>query len=186
MKTPVAIFCLLAVTASVFADPYVIAKQRARQTAEQNNNEQRRIQQATTDPAPGDPALQATLQNIADLQGNFAAFINSDSQPDGAQKASLLNNLTQAAQGAKAATADVKKLAADLTPTLAGRKKITAVQQKKLAVVVHAMFNSSHLSATQQKTMQDDVQKILTDAGVGADDASGVVTDLKKIADDTK
>jgi hypothetical protein len=186
MKTPFVIFCLLAVTASVFADPYVIAKQRARQTAEQNNNEQRKIQQAAADASPADPALQATLQNIGDLQVNFATFINSDSQPDGAQKASLLNNLTQAAQGTKAATADVKKLAADLTPVLAGRKKITGAQQKKLAVVVHAFFNSSHLSATQQKTMLDDIQKILTDAGVGADDASGIITDLKKIADDTK
>ena len=186
MKPLLVILCALAVVGNALADPFVIAKQRARQTAEQNNNEQRRIQQATADPAPGDPALQATLQNITDLHGNIADYINSDSKPGGSQKAALLNNLTQAAQGAKAATADVKKLAADLAPVLVGRKKITGAQQKKLAVVLHAMFNSSHLTAAQQKTMLDDTQKILTDAGVGSDDAAGIVTDLKKIADDTK
>ncbi len=186
MKTHVAIFCAVFIVGTAFADPFLIAKQRARQVSEQNNNEQRRIQQAAADPVPGDPALQATLQNIGDLQLNFAAFIGSDSQPEAQQKASLLNNLTQAAQGTKAATADVKKIAADLAPALVGRKKITGAQQKKLAIAVHALFNSSHLSVTQQKTMIDDVQKILTDAGVGSDDVTSVVTDLKKIADDTK
>ena len=94
-----------------------------------------------------DPALQATLQNIGDLQANFAAFVNSDGAPDPAQKTSLLNNLSQAGQGTKASSDSVKKLAADLSPALAQHKKITAVQQRKLAVDTHALFNSSHLSA---------------------------------------
>jgi hypothetical protein len=188
MKAHIPVICSLLIAGSAFADPYVIAKQRARDAAEQNNNEQARIQKAAADPAPApmDPALQATLQNIGDLQVNFATFINADGQPDPAQKTSLLNNLSHAAQGTKSSTASVKKLAADLAPALAQRKKLTAVQQKKLAVDVHALFNSSHLSAAQQKMMFDDVQKILTEAGASPDDTGNVVADLKKIAEETK
>jgi len=186
MKTHIPVFCALLIAGTAYADPYVIAKQRARDATEQNNKEQARIQKATADPMPMDPALQATLQNIGDLQANFAAYINADGAPDPAQKTSLLNNLTQAAQGTKATTASVKKLAADLSPALAQRKKVTVAQQKKLAIDVHALFNSSHLSAAQQKTMFDDVQKILTDAGASTDEVAAVVTDLKKVAEETK
>jgi len=188
MKAHLLVFCALLVAGSTYADPYVIAKQRARDTAEQNNNEQSRIQKAAAEPAPApmDPALQATLQNIGDLQANFATYVNADGQPDPAQKTSLLNNLSHASSGTKATSTSVKKLAADLTPALAQRKKLTAIHQKKLAVDIHALFNSSHLSAVQQKTMFDDVQKILTEAGVAQTDAENIVTDLKKIADETK
>jgi hypothetical protein len=186
MKAHIPVFCALLIASSAFADPYVIAKQRARDTAQQNNNEQARIQNATAEPTPMDPALQATLQNIGDLQVNFAAYINADGQPDPAQKTSLLNNLSQAARGTKAPADSVKKLAADLTPALAQHKKITVAQQRKLAVDVHALFNSSHLSAAQQKTMFDDVQKILAEAGAAQDVVDGVVADLKKIAEETK
>ncbi|MDR3458172.1 MAG: hypothetical protein P4N60_12040 [Verrucomicrobiae bacterium] len=186
MKARLPVFCALLIAGSAFADPYVIAKQRARDASEQNNNEQARIQKATADPTPMDPALQATLQNIGDLQVNFAAYVNADGQPDAGQKTSLLNNLSHAAQSAKASSDSVKKLAADLLPALDQRKKITALQQRKLAIDVHALFNSSHLSAAQQKTMFDEVQKILTEAGVPQGDVDAVVADLKKIAEETK
>jgi|SRR5450756_548845 len=188
MKAHIPVFCALLIAGSACADPYVIAKQQAHRAADQNDAEQARIQKAAAaaDATPMDPALQATLLNIGDLQANFAAFINADGQVDPAQKMSLLNNLSQASQSTKASTASVKKLAADLTPALAQRKKLTVAQQKKLAVDVHAVFNSSHLSAAQQKMMFDDAQKILTQAGVAQDDADNVVTDLKKIADETK
>lgn len=201
MKKTAAIFCGLLVVGSVLADPYVIAKQRARGVSDQNAAEQQRIQNAANgpgpassapaSPAPGappvDPMLQATLNNINGLQADFAAFSTSASpQPDAAQKVSLLNNLSSAAQGKKASADSVKKLAADLMTAMGDKKKLTPAQHKKLAVYVHALFNSSHLSAAQQKTMLDDAQKILTDAGASLDDATNVVTSLKKIADETK
>ena len=186
MKTHVALLGVLLAAGTTFADPYTIAKQRARQTSEQNNAEQARIQKAAADPVQTDPALQATLQNINGLQVNFSECIKAEGAPDATQKASMLNNLSQAAQGTKPSAALVKKLANDLVPALAQRKKITVAQQKKLATAIHALFNSSHLSATQQKTMLDDVQKTLIDAGVSVDDAVNVVTDLKQIAEATK
>ncbi len=196
MKKAAVIVCGLLVVGSAFADPYTISKQRARAVSDQNAAEQQRIQNAANGPAaaapapsapPVDPMLQATLNNINGLQADFAAFSSSASpQPDATQKVSLLNNLSSAAQGKKASSDSVKKLAADLMTAVADKKKLTPAQHKKLAVYVHALFNSSHLSAAQQKTMLDDTQKILTDAGVALDDAVNVVTGLKKIADETK
>src|ERR1700759_4635512 len=106
MKAHLPALCALLIAGTAFADPYVIAKQRARDVSEQNNNEQSRIQKAAADPAPApmDPALQATLQNIGDLQANYAAIVNSDGAADPAQKTSLLNNLSQAGQGTKASS----------------------------------------------------------------------------------
>ena len=49
-----------------------------------------------------DPALQATLKNVAGLQGDFAALIATTDKASPDQKTSLLNNLSQAAQGTKA------------------------------------------------------------------------------------
>jgi hypothetical protein len=202
MKTPALIVSALLVVGSAMADPYVISKQRARQTSGQNDAEQQRIQKATGDaaskssaapatpaaaPAPMDPALQATLNNINGLQGDFTTLNTATGdKPDTTQKMSLLNNLSAAAQSKKASSDSIKKLGDDLWTAVSGKKKLAAAQQKKLAVDVHALFNSSHLSAAQQKMMLDDVQKIFTDAGTPLDDATNVVTDLKKIADETK
>jgi hypothetical protein len=186
MKAHLALFCALLVTGGAFAQNYYMATQQAHRVVDQNNAEQARIQNAAAEPAPADPALQATLQNISDLQANFAAYIGADGQPDPAVKTSLLNNLSQAAKGNKPATASVKQLAADLAPALVQRKKIILAQQKKLAVDVHALFNSSHLTAAQQDALSTDVKTILTDAGVAPDDALNVVNDLKKIVDQTK
>jgi hypothetical protein len=201
MKAPVAIFCALLVAGISQADPYNIVKQQAHRASDQNTAEQQRIQNAAGGPAqpgaaspapapnapPMDPMLQATLNNINNLQADFAVFISSTSdKPDPAQKVSLLNNLSTAAQGKKAPSDSVKKLADDLMGAISGKKKLAPASQKKLAAQVHAIFNSAHLTDAQQKTMFDDVQKILTEAGATLDDAVNVVTDLKKIAEATK
>ena len=200
MKASVAILGVLLVAGSAFADPYVIAKQRARQTSDQNAAEQQQIQNAAGGPAqsapatvtpgspvpPPNPMLQATLKNIGDLQANFTALSSAATvKPDPAQKADLLNSLSQAAQAKKASSDSVKKLAADLISALSGNK-LAIAPQKKLTAQVHALFNSGHLTDAQQKTMFDEIQKALTDAGVSLDDAVNVVTDLKKIAEETK
>jgi len=130
--------------------------------------------------------LQATLNNINGIQSDFAAFSSAAGKPDASQKISLLNNLSQAAQGKKASADSVKRLAADLQTAVSGKSKLAAVQQKQLAGLVHAVFNSSHLTAAQSEKIFDAAQKILTDAGASLDDAVNVVGDLKKITAETK
>ena len=202
MKKSFVLVCVMLTAGSLLAQVnYYRAKQQAVRDSRQNDaNQQRTLGEANgpaspapapapapTPAAPADPALQATLANVASLQADFAALITASAdKPDPAQKVSLLNNLTQAAQGAKKATANsVKKLADDLLPALAGKKKLVAAQQTKLAQYVHALFNSSHLSAAQQQTVLTNVQKILTDGGVELNDAVNVVTDLKAVVADT-
>ena len=195
MKIAAALFCTLFAVGTALADPYVMARQQAVRASDQNAAEQQRITQQTAPPAapaapavsaaPVNPLLAATLQNIADLRADLAAF-NADPSAgsDAAQKMSLLNHLSAAAQGTKPATTNVKKFADDLISALRG-KKLTAVQAQKLSRAVHAVFNGAHLTATQQKTMADDAGKILTAAGAAPGNVSSVTADLKAMAAET-
>ena len=204
MKSLIAGTCLLGMAGSVFAQNYNLATQQARRDSAQNDAEQQRIQQeangapgtasryarmpaaAAAAAAPADPALQATLKNVAGLQSDFAAIVATSDKPTPDQKTSLLNDLSQAAQGNKASSGSVKKVADDLWPALTGQKRLVAAQQKKLALQIHALFNSAHLTAAQQEKILNDVQKTLTDAGTSLDDTVNLVTDLKAVAAETK
>ncbi len=198
MKTILACACLLLAVETLYAQNYYMATQQARRDSAQNDAEQQRIQRETGStpgnapasapaPAPMDPVLQATLKNVAGLQSDFATAINStNDKPEPAQRVSLLNNLSQAAQGTKASADSVKKVADDLLTALAGKKKLAAAQQTKLAREVHALFNSAHLTPAQQQALLTDVQKTLTDGGASVDDAVNAVTDLKAVAAETK
>ena len=197
MKTSAALLCTLLLAAAASAQ-YYRAEQQARRDSALNNAEQQRIANAAGNgsaPAPPasaapsapppDPLLQATLANISSLQADFAAF-TAAAKPDGTQKVSLLNHLSQAAQSKKAGTDSAKQLATDLQAALAGKKNLTPAQSKQLAACVHAVFNGSHLADAQSEKIFTAAQKILTDAGVPADSVAGVVADLKKIAAETK
>jgi len=204
MKKSFVIACTLLTAGSLFAQgTYVRAKQQAIRDSRMNDaNQQHALTEANggtaaaapanpAAPAPAkpvDPALQATLNNISSLQGDFAAAINAPGgKPDATLKVSLLNDLVKAAQGNKKASDDsVKKLADDLSSAVAGNKKLALAQQTKLAQYVHALFNSSHLSDAQQQSVLASVQKILTDGGVPLSDAVNVVADLKAVVADTK
>jgi hypothetical protein len=200
MKTSAALLALLLLGTSLPAQNFYRATQQARRDSAMNDAEQRRIANeangaqpanaapgASGQPAaqPMDPALQATLKNIAGLQSDFTA-LSTAVAPDAGQKTSLLNNLSQAATGKKASSASIKQLATDLSTALASNKSLTAAQQKQLAGFVHAAFNGSHLNAAQSEKIFASLQKLLTDGGVSLNAATDIVTDLKKIADETK
>ena len=165
-----------------------MAIQQARNAAASENKNQHAID-SSGQPAPApppsnpnpqpSPALEATLQNIANLRADFENF--ADGQTN---RQPLINDMTAAAQGTKAPAASVSKLAEHLAD-VAGNKNLQA-QQQKLAQSVHAIFNSSHLSATQQQMVRDGVQKILQDGGAAPDDVTNVISDLKTIATETK
>jgi hypothetical protein len=200
MKSIILCACLLVTGGSLLAQNLNIAIQQAKRASSQNDAEQNRIQQAAggsasapapgapaaTPAAPADPKLQATLSNITSLKTDFAGIVSAGANPDPSQKTSLMTDLSQAAQGTKASSDSIKKVADDFLKAVAGKTKLTAAQQTKLARDVHALFNSSHLTATQQQTLLDDVQKILTDAGASLDDAVNTVTDLKTVVSETK
>ena len=196
MKKPILVLlAAISVAAGASAQNYYMAEQQAHRASSQNDAEQQRIANAagssgqSSQSAQGapqaDPMLQATMSNIASLQADLAAFVAAD-KPDPTQKVSLLNNMSQAAQGKKASSDSAKELAKDLQSALAGKKGLAAAQQKQLAAYIHAAFNGSHLTDAKIETISGSVQKILTDAGVSTDDAVNIITDLKKVASETK
>ena len=164
-----------------------IAKDQARRQANQGNAGGVPAPPPALSAPPMDPALAATLQNIADLRADLDAINQAaDATAAGDQRASLMTHLSAAAApGKKAATASIRKLAAQLIAATSGRKNLTA-QNAKLARDIHALFNSAHLAAPQTQTLLDGFKKILTEAGVATSDADNVVSDLKQVATETQ
>ncbi len=199
MKASAAFFCALFLANGIFADPYSMAIQRAKNvsanetkmsnaTANQDNPPPQSSSPAATRPAPpqDNPVLEATLRNIANLRVDFDALgklseLKSDSPP----KKLLLNDLTAAAQGTKPSQTSVTNLAENLAVAVAGKSTLQP-QHAKLAQDVHAIFNSSHLSKSQQQMIFDEVQKKLQDGGATADNITNVVNGIKTIAAETK
>lgn len=190
MKIIYSIFLLVSVAAQAQIGAYNIAKQQAQRASDANAAEQQRIAGATADPtrtsgsAPADPMLEATLKNVAALQGDFTALnIFNGAQVEASQKAALLNDLSTAALGKKPASNSIQKLAGHLVAASLGKKNPAT---QKLARDVHALFNASHLTVTQQASVLDDVKKNLTGAGAALEDIVTVQADLKGIAEETK
>lgn len=184
MKRFGVILLLGLIAGSVRADPYSLSIQRARQA--NNPNSAPPAASATTATPPSDPALTATLQNIASLQADFAALAPATTNTVTAeQKVALLNDLAAAAQGTQVAKTSIQKVADQLIAILPG-KKIAAAQQTRLARYVHAAFNGAHLTAAQQQLIFDDAKKILVAAAVPDADAARLMDLLKTVAAETK
>jgi hypothetical protein len=184
MKLILAFLCSLLAAGSLSAQGvYNMAKQQAKNVANGGSPQPGASAPAGAPQyfqAPPDPALQATMQNIHNLNADFGDL---DSHPT--NTAPLIKDLTDAAHGAKASPESVSKLAGDLAAAIAGNAKIKP-QHPKLSQYVHAAFNGSHLTPVQQQAVLAGVKKILSDGGVPDDDAAKVISDLKAIATETK
>ena len=195
MKPFIALACALFMAKSLLADPYSAAIRQAKNASAKETAANQQLFEnppPTAPPSqnnpnpPADPALQATLQNIANLRNDFSAIGNAAANASlTVQKQTLTNDLAIAAQGVKPQPASISKLADDLVTAIAGKEKLRA-PQPKLAQFTHAIFNSAHLTPAQQQTFFTGAQKILTDGGASVDEAAKVVNDLKTIASETK
>ena len=186
MKTALVIGLLLATVAVSQADVFSQAKGQAKRAADQESAAAGNQPQTPPNNQPMDPALAATLANIASLRTDFSALNNSsDASPSADLHIALLNHLSAAAQGTKPTSAAIQKLADHLGTTLLGKKSMLS-RQATLARDVHALFNASHLTAAQQQTMLSEVKKILADAGCLAEDMEFVLATLQTIVTETK
>jgi hypothetical protein len=194
MKPLIALTCALFIDNSVLADPYTAAIRQAQNVSAKETAANQRLMDNSQPDAPSptnpnqapNPALQATLQNIGSLRNDFAAIGSADANASlTAQKKSLTDDLSIAAQSAKPLPASISKLADDLTTAIAGKEKLRT-PKPELAQYIHAIFNSSHLTAAQQQMIFSSVQKILTDGGASPDETTSVVNDIKEIASETK
>lgn len=188
MKTSLLFSTALLLAGTALADVnYNMARDQAKRGANSGNAQQPQSPGSSAPQAPPtDPALAATLKNVADLRADIAALVKADDATAAAdQRMPLLNHLSAAAQGTKASAASVKKLAGDLIAAVSAKAKLTG-KEVKLARGIHALFNGAHLSATQQQTLLGGIKKTLTEAGVADDDADKVTEDLTTVAAETK
>jgi ABC-type transporter Mla subunit MlaD len=152
MKTLIALFCALSMSAlaQINYNAAIGQAHKAVNETEAASQGSTRPMQPTQPqpqkPVATDPALAATLQNIASLRGDFDAM-NANFAPQ-----FFTNDLASAAAGTKASTSSVAKLAGDLQAAVGGNEKLFP-QHEKLAQDIHAIFNSSHLDPTQQQAV---------------------------------
>ena len=194
MKLFLTLACAVFAAHSLHADPYSAAIQQAKRVANQETEANRQLinnpppaTPVQTNPnQPPDPVLQATLQNIQNLQNDFATLSKlTNAAAITTEKQGLTNDLASAALGAKPSQPSLAKLGDDLAAVMVGNEKLRP-QHPKLAQYVHASFNGSKLTPAQQQMIFTDVQKILVKAGTAPDDATNVVDDIKTIASETK
>jgi hypothetical protein len=194
MKTkillPVVLFAAIAATAQEVN--YNIARDQAKRAVAQT---QAASAGSGAAPAPGqptapaqpavDPVVAAAVQNISKLRDSLNTIsVAADAAGAADEKAPLLNSLTAAAQGTKASSSNVRKLANAMLATLPAHKKLSP-QAGKLARDIHVLFNGAHLTDTQRDAFLAEVKKLLADAEVSDDDAGKILDVLKDIVAET-
>jgi hypothetical protein len=165
-----------------------IAKQRARDAANQNNN--RVMQQSGAAPArpTGTPAV--TPAPLTPGQQAYSSFqsqlfaMNTNSSP--ADKQDLAQSLGKVAQGAnKPSSATLSKLGDHLS-TAMSEAKLTTPKKTRVAQEVAVLLNSANTPLTQKQAMIKDVQTILEAGGTSAESSAAVGTDLQTVVDEVK
>jgi len=187
----IVVAALSCLTASAQIGVDAIAKQRARDAANQNNN------RGTEPPnysqpgqgRPGAPVVSATPQPNAAQQA-FATFqkqlfgVTTNVTAD--QKGALAADMGNVAQGAKPSQATLTKLSDHLATALAECTKLTAQRKTHLAQEVGVLLNSANTPQAQKDAMVKDVQSILEGGGASTENASAVAADLTSVTDEIK
>jgi hypothetical protein len=189
----IAIAALTTLTASAQLGVDAIAKQRARDAANQNNNRSMTPPAAggaaaAARPRPVPPTITATpltpsQQAYANFQSQLFA-VNTNTAAN--LKPTLAKDMASVAQGAnKPSEATLNKLSDHLT-TAYGETTLKAPQKTRLAQDIAVLLNSANTSTAQKEAMIQDVESILQTGGASADNASAVAADLKTVTDEVK
>jgi hypothetical protein len=189
----IALAALASLTASAQIGVDAIAKQRARDVANQNNNRTLEPPGGTgavpaARPAAAAPAVPAAPLNAS--QQAFARFqaqlfaVNSNATTD--VKQTLAKDMANVAQGAnKPAQATVSKLSDHLTTAL-GEAKLTPQKKTRVAQDIGVLLNSANTPPAQKTAMIQDIESILKTGGSSNDNAAAVVADLQAVTDEVK
>ena len=188
----IALAALTCLTASAQTGVDAMAKQRAKDVANQNNNRNTEPSGATpaaaAKPAPTTPTVSTTP--LTPAQQAYAHFqaelftVNSNSTPD--VKQTLAKDMANVSQGAnKPSTATLSKFSDHLTTALA-EAKLTPQKKTRLAQDVGVLLNSANTPPTQKTAMIQDVESILKAGGSSSDNAAAVAADLQTITDEVK
>ncbi len=129
---------------------------------------------------PTDPALTATLQNIAHLKADLN-YLCTNTVPS----ESLTNDLTAASTGTKPSPETLAKVISDLAAAVQDKPALRSHFQK-IAQYLHASANGAHLTPAQFQMISDDLEKILQDGGAPYSATEDLLDDLKRLAKETK
>lgn len=129
---------------------------------------------------PMDPALAATLQNIAHLRADLN-YLSTNTAPS----EHLTNDLLAAANGTKPSAETLAKVISDLSAALQDKPALRSHFQK-IAQYLHATANGAHLTPAQFQMISDDLEKILQNGGAPYSATEDLLDDLKRLAKETK
>jgi len=184
----IALAALTCVAANAQIGVDAIAKQRAKDVANQNNN--RNVDPygspapATTAPAPAaTPAVTATPLNSAQqAYGRFQTdlfSVKTKSSPE--LKQQCAKDLAAVSQGAnKPTVANAGKLSDHLTTAMA-EAKLAQAKKTRVAQEVGMLLNSANTPADQKQAMVKDVQSTLQSGGASSESAAAVAADLQTV-----
>jgi hypothetical protein len=189
----VVVAALACLPASAQTGVDAMAKQRAKDIANQNNNRSMEppggapgtpaAKPITTAPAATAAPLNAAQQAFANFQAELFA-VNSNSTPDVKQK--LAKDLGNVSQGAnKPSPAALSKLSDHLT-TAMGEAKLSPQKKTRVAQDIGVLLNSASTPANQKAAMIKDVESILQTGGTPSDHATAVAADLQAVTDEVK
>ena len=185
----IAIAALISLTASAQSGVDAIAKQRARDAANQNNN------RSIDPPAPGgvqarprtvQPAVAATpltpaQQAFANFQSRLFA-VNTNTAAS--LKSVLAKDMAEVARGATKPSADTLSKLSDHLTTAFAETKPTLAQKTRLAQNIGVLLNSANTPPAQKEAMVKDVESILQTSGASTENAAAVAADLKTVTEE--
>jgi hypothetical protein len=188
----IALAVLTALSANAQIGSDAIAKQRARDVANQNNNRSLETSGASAAPArpaaPAAPAVTATPMNGA--QQAYASFQSAlfavHTNASDTLKDNLTRGMSNVAQGTKPSQDTLSKLTEHLSTALGEAVKLTSQKKTRLAQDIGALLNSASRSEDQKKAMIEDVQSILHTGGASDESTAAVATDLQSVAEELK
>jgi hypothetical protein len=187
----IAVAALSCLTASAQIGVDAIAKQRARDVANQNNNRGTEPPNYTP-PAPGRsvapaaptaPQMNAAQQAFANFQKQMLGM-TSNATAD--QKGALAADMGNVAQGTKPSQETLGKLSDHLTTALSESTKLTPQRKTHLAQEIGVLLNSANTPQTQKDAMVKDVQSALEGGGASSENASAVAADLTSVTEELK
>ncbi|HWD93588.1 MAG TPA: hypothetical protein VG938_14700 [Verrucomicrobiae bacterium] len=182
----IALAALASLNASAQIGVDAIAKQRARDVSNQNNN--RVMQQSGAARPAGTPAV--TPAPLTPGQQAYAGFqsqlfaINTNSSP--ADKQDLAQSLGKVAQGANKPSPETLSKLSEHLSTAVSEAKLTTPKKTRLAQDVAVLLNSANTPLAQKQAMVQDVGTILRAGGTSDGDVAGVTADLQTVMEELK
>lgn len=177
---------LASLTASAQIGVDAIAKQRARDVANQNNNRVENMSgQNPAAARPAAPAVSATpmtpsQQAYATFQSQL--FQVKTNAPDDV-KQTLAKNMAGVAQGTKPSEATLSKLSEHLSAAW-GEAKLTSANKVRVAQDIGVLLNSANRPPIQKQAMIEDVRSILQTGGASTENTAALASDLKQVTDE--